>query len=193
MNIKSNPRICEEIMENNIKEKQINYEDIFKSNYAIEKRNLFKYFAKHAGCKIVTGQIPYNVEDLREFIRFDKSSEEFILQFQIKEGIKSLMDKIPGYYHLYNGPANYIQLSSEFGFTGWLSYHWFTTNWFYSSELNQLNRINDNKTQKVELKRESECINQENKLNIHRIEYCGLETVDKIKNKFILMTEKVYL
>ena len=174
------------------KENNINYKEIYNENFIIEKRNLFKYFAKHAGCKIVTGTIAYNVKDLKDFILSDKDSENFMLHFQIKEGIKTIMETISGYYHLYNGPTSYIQLTEDYGFCGWQSYHWFTTNWFYSSELNKENQIDSNPNQVVEVKMQTKCIEKEKDLNIHLIEYCGVETVEKTRTKFLEMTEKVY-
>lgn len=173
-------------------QKKINFEEIFKSDYKIKKRCVYKYFAKHAGCKIVTGKIKSNIADLSEFILNDKNSHKFKLHFQIKEGIKTIMDGMPEYFHLYNGQTTYVRLSDENGFTGWQSYHWFTTNWFYSSQLAVQNRINDAKEETVEVKYQDECISSIDKLNIHSIELCGLETIDKIAKNFKLMTEKVY-
>ena len=168
---------------------KINFKEIYRDEYSLEKRNLYKYFAKHAGCKIVTGGIPYDVSDLREFILNDLDSKKFMLHFQIKEGIKIIMDNHSEYYHLYNGPTTYIQLVNDFGFCGWQSYHWFTTNWFYSSELNPIKCLSNEESQKVELKLLTEYVSNEDETNIHLIEYCGIETVSKIRTNFIEKTK----
>lgn len=168
-------------------DKEIDFKDIYGQNWIESKTNLYRYFAKHAGCKIVTGSLPYDVRELAEFILGKKYSDSFILSFQIKHIFKFLAEIFERekmeFRHLLNGSVLHFGYSDDLNFGGWLSNHWITTYWVSS------NSLPDYKT--IDFKKRKEPISYKNldryneneftdfkELVIH-YEYLDLETFDK--------------
>lgn len=70
--------------------KVLDFEEIYGENWLEEKMNLLKYMAKHAGCKIVTGEIENDVSKLSDLIYKDQKTESFQIKFLIKEAFNHL-------------------------------------------------------------------------------------------------------
>ncbi|MBK9271276.1 MAG: hypothetical protein IPM48_06735 [Saprospiraceae bacterium] len=120
-------------------QKLIDFEDIFGEQWMEEKRNLYRYIAKYAGCKIVAHASQYDVKDLAEFILGKSFTETFKIEFQLKLGIKYLYDlsnnKLP---NIYNSPILiFADDNDNFSYGGWTSYQWMSINWVLSKEIDK--------------------------------------------------------
>lgn len=130
---------CFENHEEILKTRNINFEDIYGKNWELEKENLYRYYAKHAGCKIVTANTEVDVKDLSEFIKGNNQVFDFALQFELKAGVKALMNAFNlanKYNHLYNSATCRwnTNLSPKFG--GWLTNNYTTVNWVFGKNIN---------------------------------------------------------
>jgi hypothetical protein len=122
-----------------LKSRIINFEDIYGKNWELEKVNLYRYYAKHAGCKIVTSNMKVDVKDLSDFIKGNNQVSDFILQFELKAGVKAIMNAFNlanKYSHLYNSETCKwnVHVSPKFG--GWLTNNYTTTNWVFGKNIN---------------------------------------------------------
>ena len=128
--------------------KVLDFNDIYGNNWREMKIHLYRYFAKHAGCKIETFEFSKNTNDLAEFIKGDELIKSFTLKFELKILIKFIheqFNKTNKYVHLFNGPTIYFGLNeSELNFGGWLSNNWLTTNWIYSPTISNSKKIDFN-------------------------------------------------
>ncbi len=126
--------------------KLIDFKEIYGDDWKDQKINLFRYFAKQAGCKIVTSDFPSNTEELANFIKGSEQIESLTLKFELKVFVKDIheyFNKTHKYVHLFNGPTLYFgKNENELNFGGWLSYNWITTNWVYSKSISSKKRIN---------------------------------------------------
>ncbi len=96
---------CLENHEEILISRNINFEKIYGENWELEKLNLYRYYAKHAGCKIITANPKTDLKNLSEFIKGNTQVFDFILQFELKAGVKSIMNAFNlsiKYNHLYN-------------------------------------------------------------------------------------------
>mgnify|MGYP007011822093 CR=1 FL=1 len=109
---------------------EINFETIFGQIWIENKRNLYRYFAKHAGCKIMTCETvkkyPQNLIELSKFILGASESPNFVLKFELKQVIKFITDtkkKIENqeYGHLFNMPIFPFGYTNNLNFGGWLA------------------------------------------------------------------------
>ncbi|MCB9365083.1 MAG: hypothetical protein H6587_10985 [Flavobacteriales bacterium] len=136
----------------------INFENIYSENWFEEKKNLYKYIAKHAGCKIVTGNFEYNVNNLSEFIFDDINTSSFQIEFQLKEGFKFLdiclkQQNTEGLRFMSNGQTVYYKNKEGkiVFFAGITSYNWLSITWVYTQNGYKTNfvKFSDNPKQKV--------------------------------------------
>jgi hypothetical protein len=118
------------------KERRLNFEWVYGRNWSIGKRNLYRYFAKHAGCKIMTGEYPMVPHDIVDFINGSNEVRSLLLHFRLKEGIKILVDTFAdgeedGYAHFLNGHTTCFKAPEDGGMShfGWSSYQWLTVTW----------------------------------------------------------------
>lgn len=117
----------------------LNFEMIYGESWQTKKADLYRYYAKHAGCKIVTSNFKADVSDLAQFIRGGKEVNDFVLRFEQKDGVRAIMNafNLGGeYHHLYNSETikwDY-PLSTKFG--GWLTNNYITTNWVFGKDIN---------------------------------------------------------
>lgn len=125
----------EKILESSI----LNFEEIYGVNWKVEKANLCRYYAKHAGCKIVTSNIHADVNNLAEFIKGSTSVLDLILTFEMKAGVKAIMNIFninSKYNHLYNSETTYWKSKQTLNFGGWLTNNYITTNWVFGKNIN---------------------------------------------------------
>jgi hypothetical protein len=123
--------------------KELNFENIYGINWVEEKRNLYRYFAKHAGCKIVTSEYPQDLTDLSEFILGKETTENLALRFELKMIIKllhSFYNKDRKFEHLFNAQTLYYGYYDNLSLAGWLSNNWITTNWVFSKNINPVKK-----------------------------------------------------
>lgn len=117
----------------------INFEDIYGINWQEEKANLYRYYAKHAGCKIATSNVKTDLSNLSEFIMGNNQVNDFILRLEQKAGIEAIMNvfnKTNKYNHLYNSETcNWNNIVSQ-KFGGWLTNNFMTTNWVFGTNIN---------------------------------------------------------
>lgn len=130
---------CFEKHEEILKNQVINFEEIYGENWELEKVNLYRYFAKHAGCKIVTSNIKADLKNLSEFIKGNKQVTDFVIKFERKAGVQAIMNAFNlenKYNHLYNSETVYwnIHIAPKFG--GWLTNNYITINWVFGTNIN---------------------------------------------------------
>ncbi|WP_338815247.1 hypothetical protein V9L05_09245 [Bernardetia sp. Wsw4-3y2] len=127
----------------------IDFEDIFGVDWRTEKANLYRYYAKHAGCKIATSNKPHDLKEISDFILEKQNSiTSFKLHFQLKEAIKILNEKQDNYWHLYNGSTFFIKENDDsYTFSGWISYQWLSVNWVMSSKITTAKKADLNRKQ----------------------------------------------
>lgn len=126
-----------------VKTNELNFENIFGENWIEQKRNLYRYFAKHAGCKIITSEYPQDLTDLSEFILGKKTTENLALRFELKMIIKllhSFYNKERKFGHLFNAQTLYYGYYDNLNLAGWLSNNWITTNWVFSKNINPIKK-----------------------------------------------------
>lgn len=112
----------------------IDYQEIYGVNWMEEKANLYRYYVKHAGCKIVTTGLQTDLTNLAECIKGNSNITSFILAFEMKDGVKALMNAFNRdnkYTHLYNSET--CTWDGKFG--GWLTNNYMTVNWVFGKEL----------------------------------------------------------
>lgn len=117
----------------------INFEAIYGYNWVNEKANLYRYYAKHAGCKIVTSNVKADVSNLAEFIKGNLEVEDFIVRFEMKAGVKAIMNVFNSnnrYHHLYNSETFSWNNSNSPKFGGWLTNNYITVNWVFGKKIN---------------------------------------------------------
>lgn len=132
-------KFCFENHDEILKTRNINFEDIYGENWELEKVNLYRYYAKHAGCKIVTGNTKADLNDLSEFIKGSNQIFDFILQFELKAGVKAIMNAFnlaTKYNHLYNSATCRWDIHPFPKFGGWLTNNYTTTNWVFGKNIN---------------------------------------------------------
>ena len=120
-------------------EKFINFQLIFGDDWLIQKMNLYKYVAKHAGCKIISGDITNNLDNLSDLIYKNIHTPTFKLKFILKEGFHHLniLLKVK-----YEERVKFMSNSSTIGyftndqvlvyFGGMTTYNWMSIAWVYT-------------------------------------------------------------
>lgn len=134
-----------ENFESLLKSQKIDFKLIYGSSWKEEKLNLYKYFVKHAGCKIVTAEYQNDVSNLANFILGKSDLYDLVLKFELKHMLKLVYDaynRSHKYAHLFNSNTVYFGDRSNLNFGGWLSNNWLTTNWAFSRSINP-NKMTD--------------------------------------------------
>ena len=130
---------CFENNEQILKTQSINFEEIYGVNWEIEKVNLYRYYAKQAGCKIVTSNIKTDLQNLSDFIKGNGEVTDFVVKFERKAGVQSIMNifnRENKYNHLYNSEIVSWNINSAPKFGGWLTNNYTTTNWVFGTNIN---------------------------------------------------------
>lgn len=168
--------------------KVIDFYDIYGSPWQEQKRNLYRYYVKHAGCKIVTGQYPYDLDEMSRFILGQDKISSFLVHFQIKEGIKVLLDmpqdvgKNRKYAHLFNSDTIcFSNVGESLNYAGWISNQWLSTNWVVGNAINPVKFIAfDERYEIIEIKCINDCDPFTSEMSsigevIEKIEYQGVK------------------
>ncbi len=171
-----------------IESRVLDFTKIYPNNSLEGKRNLYRYFAKHAGCKIATWQ--YEVpRDIAQFVLgVSESVESLNFKFKLKESFYKLHEKID-FSHIQNGAVTRFGYESapEMMF-GWMSYQWITIYWCASQDINDYKRVDFCKSQEeIDIQFEKDTlidISSPPKW-INSIEYSGLESLED-KRKFAI-------
>ena len=127
-----------------LKSTNINFKNIYGENWKTEKCNLFKYFAKHAGCKIKTLNQDIDIDSLSEFIVNKSETKDFIIRFEFKQSIELLIKHLK-HYHLLNSPTTYWHNGENLKFGGWITNNYITINWIYGLSINEKSNLIENK------------------------------------------------
>lgn len=132
-------KYCTENKEQILKNRIINFEEIYKNNWKLEKIDLYRYYAKHVGCKIITSNLDVDITDLSNFIKGDSQVNDFVLKFELKAGVEAIMkhfNRNYKYNHLYNSETIYWNEGIQIKFGGWLTNNYMTTNWIFGNKIN---------------------------------------------------------
>jgi hypothetical protein len=132
-----------------VSSKILNFEAIYGKDWYEQKLNLYRYYAKHAGCKVRTSGLPHDLRDLSEFIRGKDHTEHLALKFELKVVIQLIhyyYNQKHKYGHLFNGhTVNFGWDRNNFSFGGWLSFNWLTVNWVVSKDISEFKKTNFNR------------------------------------------------
>jgi hypothetical protein len=120
----------------------IDFELIYGSNWQTQRNNFYKYIAKHLGCKIVTGDKPFDISELSSFIKNDFLTSKIYITFDLKEGIHNTMNDFDlNYNHLYNSITFYHNLNQKVFFGGWITIKSLSIVWIYANNFEINNNI----------------------------------------------------
>lgn len=179
------------LLENRI----IDFESIYGRDWQVQRNNFYKYLAKHAGCKIVTGNKPYDVSELAKFIKTDSHTSNLYITFDLKEGINNTMVNYNlKYNHLYNSITFYHDINQKEYFAGWITFNSFSIVWIYSNNF-KLNTSRMFQSSKCDLN-----ISYQNKIEeqindtdpqrlIKFYEYGGEDTLENLNKYFTKILE----
>ncbi|SDX31714.1 hypothetical protein [Aequorivita viscosa] len=164
-------------------QKSIDFEKVYGRKWLDGKKDLYRYFAKHAGCKVVTAGTPYDLGDLADFILGKSHSDNLKIHFQLKEGLYFLVKRLNEnikYAHAYNGSTSYFGDNiNALSYCGWSSYQWVSTNWILSHNINKSSNDYSNNIQPLEIKYFGHCkpFNENMKFDelLKNVEYQGIE------------------
>jgi len=165
---------------------------IFGIDWKKQKINLYRCFAKHAGCKIVSNakQYAYNLKELSEFILGSSRVKSFKIHFQLKVGIKYFVDLNENNFpNLYNSPTIVFGSKKKIlNYGGWLSHQWISTVWIVSNEINSTKLIDfDKQIEPMELfDFNFNEINNEMRYSdaLRTVEHFGLNTAEECEALF---------
>ncbi len=126
----------------------IDFEAIYGEDWYEQKLNLYRYYAKHAGCKVRTSGFPHDLSDLSEFILGKENAEHLVLKFELKMAIQLIhyhYNQKQKYGHPFNGATvHFGEDINNLTFGGWLSFNWLTVNWVFSRDIIELRKTNFN-------------------------------------------------
>jgi len=117
----------------------IDFGQVYGNDWVEQKRNLFKYMAKHAGCKIITGEQENDVTNLSNLIHKDIDTYSFQIKFIVKEAFNHLdiilkQKEADGLKFMSNSETVYRKNSDRktVYFAGMTTYNWLSIAWIHS-------------------------------------------------------------
>jgi hypothetical protein len=135
----------------------LDFMEIYGENWLEEKMNLLKYMAKHAGCKIVTGEIENDVTKLSDLIYRDQLTNSFQIKFLVKEAFNHLHFVIKhqggeGLRFMSNSETIYYKTGNNetVYFAGMTTYNWISVIWIHTQN-NYHTRFDGFENQKEDL------------------------------------------
>lgn len=119
--------------------KFIDFQLVYGDNWIVQKRNLLKYMAKHAGCKVKTGEQENDLTNLSNLILKDIDTDSFQIKFIVKESFHHIdiinkMDNGSGLKFMSNSETVY-QKTRDFEmvyFAGMTTYNWLSISWVFT-------------------------------------------------------------
>lgn len=125
-------KYCFESHSKILKDRILDFEDIFGENWLEKKIDLYRYFAKHAGCKVKTSNFEFDLSNIAKFILGRDFCDDFLIKFELKQAIEILIKILNTenkYNHLYNGATVHYGIAEDLTFGGWLTNNYITINW----------------------------------------------------------------
>lgn len=120
-------------------EKKIDFQDVYGDEIWLEKKiDLFRYYAKHAGCKVYTSEFKFDLSNVSKFILGKDVCEDFVLKFELKQAIEILINisnQTDKYTHLYNSETVVYKVGDHFNFGGWTTNNYITANWVIGKKI----------------------------------------------------------
>jgi hypothetical protein len=168
----------------------INFELIYGNDWQVQSNNFYKYIAKHMGCKIVTGNKPFDITDLSSYIKNDYLTPKLYITFDLKEGIHNTMMEFDLQYpHLYNSTTFYHNINQREFFGGWITIKSLSVVWIYANnfELNN-NRMYKESKHKLKISYQKDFDLQKKFIDplklINFYEYGGEESLENLNRYF---------
>ncbi|AZA92969.1 Uncharacterised protein [Chryseobacterium nakagawai] len=129
---------------------QINYQEIFGNDWKMSKMNLYRYFAKHAGCKIMTSNLLgyVDISQLRLFILGQERISNFYIKIYFNKVTKDFTDylkrdqKNKYRSNIAFGSTIYVGQGNDTGFAGSIINGSIHIEWFYANQ-NHFNKTID--------------------------------------------------
>jgi hypothetical protein len=179
--------------------RQIDFMDIFGEAWAVEKINLFKYFAKHAGCKVATSGIAYCIEGLASFIKGLDSIRHLKIVFELNEGMKEAYDvfKIFDIEAPYIGNTQTIWFDDDLGFryyAGKIVYQWMSVVWIQGERVSSgHNYLKSSEPLSIKYFKDSDSVTEcKNGIEAyHRILYSGMTSIDESRKYYLNLLNNI--
>lgn len=106
-----------------LKERIIDFQDIYGDELRLEKKIvLYRYYAKHAGCKVFTSEFEFDLTNVSKFILGKDDCRHFVKKFVLKQAIEILIkvtNEMGKYTHLYNSETIAYKVGNDVIFGGW--------------------------------------------------------------------------
>lgn len=121
-----------------LKEASIDFEHLFGDEWIEKKIDLYRYYAKHAGCKVYTSGFDFDLSNVSKFILGKDVCEDFVLKFELKQAVEILINvnnQTNKYTHLYNSETIIYRYEDSITFGGWTSNNYITANWIIGEKI----------------------------------------------------------
>lgn len=142
-----------------INDRHIDFCKIYGEGWISQKQDLYRYFAKHAGCKIYSGDggKTINLSELSAFILGNDTMVNFHITFQINEIINLFSNmlriaNIDGLTSLGNGATIYFKDDNNTIFCGSIINSFLRVEWIFTDENHNIKKVDfDNQYETFEL------------------------------------------
>lgn len=122
-----------------LRERKIDFQDVYGEELWLEKKiDLYRYYAKHAGCKVFTSKVEFDLFNVSNFILGKDVCEDFILKFELKQAVEifiNVSNTIDQYTHLYNSETISYKVGDSIIFGGWTTNNYITANWVVGTKI----------------------------------------------------------
>lgn len=117
----------------------IDFKKVFGKGWLDWKRRLYKYVAKHAGCKIVTSKVENDTTELSNLIYKDIDTNTFQIKFIVKEGfhfLDLLLKQVDGEGLKFTSNSPVVYSRNDFNdiiyFGSMTTYNWLSIAWVHT-------------------------------------------------------------
>lgn len=168
----------------------IDFKLIYGSDWQTQRNNFYKYIAKHLGCKIVTGDKPFDISELSSFIKNNFLTSKLYITFNLKEGIHNTMIDFDLHFdHLYNSTTFYHNLNKKVFFGGWITIKSLSIVWIYANNFEiKNNRMFNESKHEIMISYQKDFTRLTKFTDplklVHFYEYGGEESLDNLNNYF---------
>ncbi|NML70805.1 hypothetical protein HHL23_13515 [Chryseobacterium sp. RP-3-3] len=122
-----------------LRDRIIDFQDVYGDELWLEKKiDLYRYYAKHAGCKVFTSEFEFDLTNVSKFILGKDVCRDFVLKFELKQAIEILIkvtNEMGKYTHLYNSETIAYNVGNELIFGGWTTNNFITSNWVIGKDI----------------------------------------------------------